>query len=420
MLKLPTLFLAAAVLPSLAHADDAALTDTLKAFARCDASFFSSLNTHRDAWQAYAPLKQEKNFTWIAVKNRADRKANLVPVSAPPIAGLKLLSYTDEVTDLGQLGLYYYWGFIVDGNVDTVAQRLAPLLEHPAWLQKGDGEYTRSELKVGNGWQAIKPQPGKAPGTRQVERVLIVESEGKQGKQGTQSRVSCSLQGGVNAGLLAQLRPDIAPVDYPRTVADTNIGDVEVPTSVLQQMHSPLLQPKFKTLSYTYLSKKGDSSKGVPTSVTFKAEGALLVKNEAYGNTFNVDRLTQADLIQLKSKMNGVGDGRVLQTQHADLKVPTSWAPGQTLSAQLHMVSVPAKPTDTGLETSLTCKVGERIPAQQVFASLTGDAIKLACDQGDYKTARVFIEDLGVALTLESTSSQTHYVNEYTAVDVVR
>lgn len=416
-MKLPALFLASALLPSLAYADDAALTDTLKAFARCDASFFSSLNSHHDAWQAYAPLKQEKDFTWIAVKNRADRKANLVPVSAPPIAGLKLLSYTDEVTDLGPLGLYYYWGFIVDGGIDAVAQRLAPLLEQPGSLQKGNGEYTRSELKVGNGWQAIKPQPGKAPGTRHVERVLIVEPEGK---QGTQSRISCSVQGGVDAGLLARLRPDIAPADYPRTVAETSLGDVEVPAGVLQRLDSPLLQPKFKTLSYTYLAKKGDGSKDVPTSVTFKAEGGLLVKNEAYGNAFNVDRLTQADLVQLKSKMNGVGDGRVLQTREAELKVPTRWAPGQTLSVRLHMLNVPAKPTDTPIDTNLTCTVGERIPARQVFASLTGDAIKLACDQGDYKTARVFIEDLGVALTLESTSSQTHYVNQYTAMDVVR
>lgn len=102
-MKLPfsaALLASALLVPALAHADDAALTDTLKAFTRCDASFFSSLNTHHNAWQAYAPLKQEKNFTWIAVKNRADRNANAVPVSAPPIAGLKLLSYNDEVTDL--------------------------------------------------------------------------------------------------------------------------------------------------------------------------------------------------------------------------------------------------------------------------------------------------------------------------------
>ena len=419
-MKLPAsalLLAGSLLLPSVAHADDAALADTLSAFTRCDARFFTSLNTHRDAWQAYAPLKQEKDFTWIAVKNRADRKANAVPVSAPPIAGLKLLTYSDEVTDLGPLGLYYYWGFIVEGGIDEVAQRLAPMLEQPGSLSKGEGEYTRSELLIGDRWQAIKPQPGKAPGTRHVERVLIIEP---QGKQGTQSRVSCSIQGGVNAGLLARVRPDIAPADYPRTVVETTIDDVEVPASVLQRLDSPLLQPKFKTLSYTYLSKKGDGSKDSPVSVTFTAQGGVLKKNEAYGSTFNVDRLTQADLFQLKSKMNGVGDGRVLQTRAAELKVPANWAPGQTLTARLQMANVPAKPTDTPIETSLTCKVGERFPARQVFAALTGDAIKLVCDQGDYTTTRAFIEDLGVALTLESTSSQTHYVNQYTALDVVR
>jgi hypothetical protein len=84
------------------------------------------------------------------------------------------------------------------------------------------------------------------------------------------------------------------------------------------------------------------------------------------------------------------------------------------------MANVPVKPTDKPLETTLTCKVGERFPARQVFASLTGDAIRLACEQDGYSSNRAFIEDLGVALTLESTSSQTHYVNEIQTLDVVR
>lgn len=420
-MKLPAsaLLLASALLaPAITHADDAALTDTLKAFTRCDATFFSSLNTHRDAWQAYAPLKQEKNFSWIAVKNRADRQANSVPISAPPIGGLKLLSYADEATDLGSLGLYYYWGFVVEGTVDEVAQRLAPLLEQPARLQKGNGEYIRSELKVGDRWQAIKPRPGTAPGTRNVERVLLVEPEGK---QGTQSRISCSVQGGVDAALLVWLRPDIAPVDYPRTVVEPSINDVAVPANVLQRLDSALLQPKFKTLNYTYQATKSDGSKDTPTTVKFAAAaGGLLNKDEIYSENFHVERLVQADLIQLKSKMNGVGDGQVLQTRDIELNVPTLWAPGQTLTAQLRMANVPGKPTDTPIETSLTCQVGQRFPAQQVFASLTGDAIKLECDQGDYKTSRAFIEDLGVALTLETTSSNMRSVYEYKALNVVR
>lgn len=415
-MKLPlsaALLASAVLLPSIARADDAARVETLKAFTRCDASFFSSLNTHRDAWQAYAPLKQEKDFTWIAVRDRTDPIATAVPVSAPTIAGLKLLSYNDEVSDLGPLGLYYFWGFTVDGNIDEVAQRFAALLDPPGALQKGEGQYTRSELKVGNSWQSIKPMPGKAPGLRNVERVLIVEPEGKH------SRVSCSVQGGVNAGLVALLRPDIAPVDYPRTVAETNLADVPVPPNVLQGLDAPLLQPRFKTLSYTYLSKNG-AGKDAPITIRFKAEDGLLVKNEAYGTAFNVDRLMLADLIQLKSKMNGVGEGQVLQTREAEVRLPTSWAPGQTLSAHLKMANVPVKPTDKPTETTLTCKVGERFPARQVFASLTGDAIRLACEQDGYTSSRAFIEDLGVALTLESTSSQTHYVNEIQTLDVVR
>ncbi|MGG5238415.1 hypothetical protein ACQZ2F_02505 [Pseudomonas lurida] len=415
-MKLPlsaALLASAVLLPSIARADDAARVETLKAFTRCDASFFSSLNTHRDAWQAYAPLKQEKDFTWIAVRDRTDPMAIAVPVSAPTIAGLKLLSYNDEVSDLGPLGLYYFWGFTVDGNIDEVAQRFAALLDPPGALQKGEGQYTRSELKVGNSWQSIKPMPGKAPGLRNVERVLIVEPEGKH------SRVSCSVQGGVNAGLVALLRPDIAPVDYPRTVAETNLADVPVPPNVLQGLDAPLLQPRFKTLSYTYLSKNG-AGKDAPITIRFKAEDGLLVKNEAYGTAFNVDRLMLADLIQLKSKMNGVGEGQVLQTREAEVRLPTSWAPGQTLSAHLKMANVPVKPTDKPTETTLTCKVGERFPARQVFASLTGDAIRLACEQDGYTSSRAFIEDLGVALTLESTSSQTHYVNEIQTLDVVR
>ncbi|MFD2883455.1 hypothetical protein ACFS4T_14350 [Pseudomonas lini] len=59
----PALILACALLlPTVAQASDAALTETLKAFTRCDASFFASLNTHRDAWGAFAPLKQEKKM----------------------------------------------------------------------------------------------------------------------------------------------------------------------------------------------------------------------------------------------------------------------------------------------------------------------------------------------------------------------
>ncbi len=415
----PALLLASALLlPTVAQASDAALTETLKAFTRCDASFFASLNTHRDAWGAFASLNQEKEAAWITVKKRGSSPENSVPLrGTPTVAGMKLLSYVDESSDLGRLGHYYYWGFIVEGGVDEVAKRLAPLMEHPGQLQNVGSSYVRDELKVGDQWRVIQPQPDTAPGSKRAERVLIIEAEGK---QGTQSRVNCSLQGGVDGAMLAQLRPDIAPADYPQPQPDTSIAGVAVPENVLKRLDSPLLKPKFKTLSYTYATRTGNAIKELPVTVEYTADGGLLKKNEIYSETFHVERLTQADLIQLKSKLYGIGDGRVLLTRELEVKAPTSWTPGQTLSARAVMEEVPARPTDKPIKLSTTCTVGKRFPARQIFASLTGDAIALECELGASKTSNAFIEDLGVSLKLESTSDKSNSVYTFTAVDVVR
>lgn len=414
----PSLLIAfALLLPSTAQANDATLSDSLKAFTRCDASFFTSLDRHSQDWQAFAPLKREKDVAWMAVKNRGASPDNTVALrGAPTVAGLKLLSYVDESSDLGQLGQYYFWGFIVEGGVDEVAKKLAPLMDSPGQLINLGSSYVRSELKVGDQWRLIKPQPSTAPG-KLVERVLIVEA---QGKTGTQTRVNCSLQGAVDGPMLAQLRPDIAPADYPATAPETSIGSVTVPQEVLKHLDSPLLQPKFKTLKVTFATRTGDPIKDRPVTVEYTADGNLLKKNEIYSDTFHVERLTQAGWIQLKSKMNGIGDGRVLLTRELEVNLPTSWTPGQTLSTRSVMENVPAKPTDKPMKLSSSCTVGKRFPARQVFASLSGDAIALDCDQTTSKNASAFIEDLGVVLTLESTSDKSKSVYTYTALDVVR
>lgn len=414
----PSLLLAfALLLPSTAQANDVALSDSLKAFTRCDASFFTSLDRHREDWQAFAPLRQDKGVTWMAVKNRGASPDNTVALrGTPTIAGLKLLSYVDESSDLGQLGQYYFWGFIVEGGVDEVAKKLAPLMDSPGQLINLGSSYVRSELKVGDQWRLIKPQPSTAPG-KQVERVLIVEA---QGKTGTQTRVNCSLQGAVDGPMLAQLRPDIGPTDYPAPAPETSIGSVTVPQEVLEHLDSPLLQPKFKTLKVTFATRTGNPIKDRPITVEYTADGNLLNKKEIYSDTFHVERLTQAGWIQLKSKMNGIGDGRVLLTRELEVTVPTSWTPGQTLSTRSVMVDVPARATDKPSKLSSSCTVGKRFPASQVFASLSGDAIALDCDQTTSHNANAFIEDLGVVLTLESTSDKSKSVYTYTAVDVVR
>ncbi|WP_236174132.1 hypothetical protein [Pseudomonas pseudonitroreducens] len=407
-----------ALLPSFADADDRSLEDTFAAFSRCDAQFFSSLQANADAWKSLAPLGHSASAAWIAVGNRASGTANSVNLkNSPTLAGLKLLSYFDESSDLGTLGRYLYWGFMVDASPDKVAQQLSPLIADRERLQQDGPAYVRSEVKAGDRWLAVRTQSGSAPGTNRLERVLLLEPEGP---RGAQTRVSCSLQGAIDGELLAELRPDIPPAEYPRPTALTPFDNVAVPQTVLKNLETSLLQPRFKSLTYTFQSRKDNGERMTPVTVRFEAKDGLLRKTEIYSDKFWVDRLTQANLIQLKSKMNGVGDGRVLLTQSLEYSLPLGWILGRTLKANLVMEEFPAKPGDEPSESELSCKIGQRFPARDVFASLAGDAIRLECIQGNYRTTRAFIEDLGVALDLESTSGSTHQKNEIASLEFSR
>ncbi|MDF3934333.1 hypothetical protein [Pseudomonas citronellolis] len=413
-----TLLASALFLSPLSHASDGALEDTFRAFSQCDAQFFSSLQSHAADWQAFAPLKQSGDLAWISVKDRSSDASNSVALDkAPTLAGLKLLSYYDESSDLGTLGYYLYWGFLVDARPEQVARQLTPLIADRDRLRQDGRSYVRSEVSVGGRWQAMRTQSGQAPGTQRVERVLLIEPEGPKGER---TRVSCSLQGAVDGALLARMRPDIPAADYPRRTPPTALDDVAVPEALRKGVDTPLLQPKFKSLRYTFVTQKADGERRTPVSIEMRAQDGLLRKTEIYSEDFHVDRLTQADMIQLKSKLNGIGDGRVLVTQSLESSIPPGWILGRTLKARQLMDYVPAKPGDQQAESELTCKIGQRFPASQVFPSLTGDAIHLDCEQGSYNSSRAFVEELGIAFVLDSTSKSGKETNEVTALEVVR
>ncbi|GLU40073.1 hypothetical protein [Pseudomonas sp. NBRC 100443] len=420
-MKLPfrsTLLVSALLLSPLSQANDSALEDTFKAFSQCDARFFSSLRSHAAAWQSFAPLKQTDDHAWITVKDRSSSATNSVALDkAPRLAGLKLLSYYDESSDLGTLGYYLYWGFLVDARPKQVAQQLTPLIADRDRLRQDGASYVRSEVSVGGRWQAMRTQSGQAPGTQRLERVLLIEPEGPKGDR---TRVSCSLQGAVDGALLARMRPDIPAAEYPNRTPPTALDDVAVPEALRKGIDTPLLQPKFKSLRYIYVTQKANGKRETPVSVEMRAQDGLLRKTEIYSENFYVDRLTQADMIQLKSKLNGIGDGRVLVTQSLESSIPPGWILGRTLKAKQLMDYVPAKSGDQQAESELTCKIGQRFPAKQVFPSLTGDAIHLDCKQGSYSSSRAFVEELGIAFVLDSTSKSGKETNEVTVLEVVR
>ncbi len=214
-MKLPTrtALLATSLLAPIALASNTALEDTFRAFSRCDDQFFASLHTHSAAWKKHVPLKSAKGASWIPVRSRAYVEADSVPLrNAPQVAGVKLLSYFDKSVDLDALGNYLFWGFVVEGRPDQVAQRLRPLIDRGDRLLPMAGMLARGEVRKDGHWELVVTPPGDAPGRNRLERVLIVEPD--EGSAGRRTRVTCTLQGAVDGLVMAQLRPDIPVAEH--------------------------------------------------------------------------------------------------------------------------------------------------------------------------------------------------------------
>lgn len=213
-LPIRTALLASSLLAPIALASNTALEDTFRAFSHCDDRFFSSLHTHAEAWKKHVSLKSSRNVSWIPVRSRAYVEADSVPLRhTPQVAGVKLLAYFDKSVDLDLLGNYLFWGFVVEGRPEQVAQRLRPLIDHGEYLAPMAGMHARAEVRKDGRWQLLTTPPGDAPGKTRLERVLILEPD--EGSQGRKTRVTCTLQGAVDGAVMAQFRPDIPAADHP-------------------------------------------------------------------------------------------------------------------------------------------------------------------------------------------------------------
>lgn len=191
-------FAAGLLLAPSAYASDTQVEQTFRAFSYCDARFFSSLHTHAAAWEKHAPLKPEKGISWISVPQRNNLDNAMTPPNHPPQVGAATLpSCFDDFDDLGPSGRYLFWGVVVDGAVDEVAQRLRPFIARQEQLQQVDETHVRAEEWHDGQWQTVQPQLGRIPGTRRLERVLVFEAYPDAATP--QTRVSCTRQGAVAA-----------------------------------------------------------------------------------------------------------------------------------------------------------------------------------------------------------------------------
>lgn len=84
--------------------------------------FFPSLHQDGTFLTGSVPLSTRGETSWIRVADRYRAKAGGVLVAVPLSAGgLTLPGYTDAVSGLGSLGRYDSWAFLVAGKVGELA-----------------------------------------------------------------------------------------------------------------------------------------------------------------------------------------------------------------------------------------------------------------------------------------------------------
>ncbi|MEJ8857703.1 hypothetical protein WKW79_24240 [Variovorax robiniae] len=402
-----------AVVPSaLADAVEDGFTD----FSVCDAGFFRTLNRDAATWSAHMPLETRGDRSWPKMPER--KQAGLIEVAFRPpvgIEGLKAVSYFDEAADLGSAGLSWRWGFLVEGDVDAVYNKLGPWVYQGGRLRAMDaGGYARTEIKVlGFRWLPVDTPARTPPGFSRTERTLRIERDGKNSRL---TRVSCGLQGAVDAELLKEVRPDIDAAGYPVQLRPALFDEVQVPAEVRASLDAAragkgLWTPKFDKLRYTVVARSPKHDKETTYTVEVEAQpDGLLRTRETFDPSFHVQRLGLAGLVPLKTRLNGLSDGRVQLVGGLAMSLPARLAPGEAIEISTDQSDVPARSGDARQKTITICNVRQAYAAGTIHPSIPGRAIGLWCrssDPGADTEERAFLEDLGLVVGLGSRSDSS-------------
>jgi hypothetical protein len=192
-------------------------TDLFAAFTRCDNSFFKQLARQPIAKMDATLLDQGDGIAWIKVPNRTGKGTTRVRLPAnTTLAGLPVIAYLDDVTDLEFAGMYYTWGFVIQAPLEATRRALLPHIYQPNRLHQDDDVYARVDVKQGDApWQEETRPASQAVGQYRTERVFLLENDDDTTEQ---TLVSCNLQGKVTADILREIRPDIPANQYPKSI----------------------------------------------------------------------------------------------------------------------------------------------------------------------------------------------------------
>ena len=186
------------------------IRDRIQSLTLCNPNFFKEVYANKSELQKYTNiLTFDKNKAYISVENRTDTNKNYTYFKIPmTYKNLTIKGYYDSAMDLGKLGKYYFWGFIIDNDINQIKETLNFI----DWKNTGDNLMYFANPMIRNiddeihVWNkntgtvvGVKTVP--APGT--TEKLLLLE------KYANMNLLLCSIQGTVTVELLKQERPDI-------------------------------------------------------------------------------------------------------------------------------------------------------------------------------------------------------------------
>ncbi|MWN90417.1 hypothetical protein GQ597_06865 [Gilliamella sp. Pra-s65] len=190
-----------------ASADTLPLIDSL---IQCTPDFFKVVYTNKEDLEKHTSIKIfEKNQAYISIENRSNADKNYVYFKTPiTYKDLTITGYYDSSMDLGKIGKYYFWGFIIDNDINQIKETLNGV----DWKNMEDNLlYIGNPMirSINDDIQVWHKNTGTVVGVKTIpapdttEKLLLLE------KGPNMNLLVCSIQGIVTPTLLKQERPDI-------------------------------------------------------------------------------------------------------------------------------------------------------------------------------------------------------------------
>ncbi|WP_392563863.1 hypothetical protein RHO13_11635 [Orbus wheelerorum] len=211
MIKRVSLLMFSALISHSTFANNGNIQSVIDAFTNCDNSFFYQLKTNANDFNEITNLVTQDDIAYIPVNSVIENEGNTNYFTKPILyRGLTITAYQNIAIKTPFLGQYYYWGFIIDGSVDSVRQSLKQL----PWQQYNVASYVANpklydNLAKNSGWQ---PNPyiidGIVPRLNTIEKSLYLEPINE-----NQVHLVCSIQGDMNRDLLYSIHPDMKYID---------------------------------------------------------------------------------------------------------------------------------------------------------------------------------------------------------------